>query len=489
MFFLILLLLVQVFATSNRANVITRQVSQNYQLSSPRVNVLGVGSASTRVGNTIYIVGGSGDESAGPAGTFTFVLRDNRQFIIASQSWKTLSPLPISQQRAYHSLDFVGGDSLLAFGGSDGTNYLNDLLIYSIATNLWSSVGLTNSPPTPRAGHASFILNDDLWIFGGITTSRVLLNDVWRFSRSSSTWTQVSVSGNGPPPRYLHHAFQGTDTNVICLFGGSDSPNDALVFSNSASNSVYCMDTATSQWRAPLTSPGNIPSSFAYVPFQESSSGFSVIGGVAGSAVSANAYSFNYASSSWTTTTLATPVAYASGQAVQGFLWHFGGLQQSGELQTRVMAIGPEGVWGQVSVGCEPGYTGANCTVPLCRNNCWNLGRCIAPDLCECIEGFTGALCEQQTCTTCGINQLSLNQEIYWPRAKQKAERCIERLTNIILQIQALLPPFPVTCAQTYRYTYPYNLTDISRESWQFLQTSIQPLVQTTQQTIEFLSP
>lgn len=483
MFWIVFLLLVQCLGATKR------QYVKDYQLSSPRTNVIGVGSASVRVGNTVFVIGGSGDEDVGPAGSFSFLLRDNRVFTIASQSWRSLSPLPLSQQRAWHSADFVGGDTLLVFGGSDGTRYLNDLQAYSIPMNLWTTVGVTGNVPSARAGHASITHNGDLWIFGGITTGRVLLNDVWRFSFGSSSWTRVSALGTAPSPRYLHHAFQGPTDNQVCLFGGSDTPNDSLVFSNSASNSVFCFDTSSSQWNTPIASPGSIPSAFAYLPYQDSATGFSVVGGIAGSAVSSTAYSFTYNGATWTTQALSSPVAYASGEEVQGYAWHFGGLRAPGVLQTKIAALGPAGIWNQVNVGCEPGYTGLNCTEPVCRNNCWNLGRCVAPDLCECIEGFTGPLCEQQICTQCGINLLSLNQEIYWPRAKQKAQKCISQLESLIVQILKLLPPFPSTCASTYNYNYPLNLTEISKISWGFLQQTVIPLEHTTEQTEGFLTP
>ncbi|KAM8872494.1 tenascin-like isoform 1-T1 [Synchiropus picturatus] len=46
---------------------------------------------------------------------------------------------------------------------------------------------------------------------------------------------------------------------------------------------------------------------------------------------------------------------------------------------------------------CDPGWTGSNCTEPLCPNNCQGRGRCLGGK-CECHEGFTGEDCSQDGC-------------------------------------------------------------------------------------------
>ncbi|XP_018574078.1 fibrillin-2-like [Anoplophora glabripennis] len=43
---------------------------------------------------------------------------------------------------------------------------------------------------------------------------------------------------------------------------------------------------------------------------------------------------------------------------------------------------------------CEAGYTGEFCTEPICLDPCKNGGRCIGPDRCACVYGFSGNHCE-----------------------------------------------------------------------------------------------
>ncbi|XP_075908807.1 fibrillin-2-like [Petromyzon marinus] len=44
---------------------------------------------------------------------------------------------------------------------------------------------------------------------------------------------------------------------------------------------------------------------------------------------------------------------------------------------------------------CQNGYTGSHCGQPVCKNGCQNGGRCVGPNRCACVYGFTGPQCER----------------------------------------------------------------------------------------------
>ncbi|KAI4541427.1 hypothetical protein MG293_008569 [Ovis ammon polii] len=44
---------------------------------------------------------------------------------------------------------------------------------------------------------------------------------------------------------------------------------------------------------------------------------------------------------------------------------------------------------------CQKGYIGTYCGQPVCENGCQNGGRCIGPNRCACVYGFTGPQCER----------------------------------------------------------------------------------------------
>ncbi|XP_065222296.1 fibrillin-2-like [Planococcus citri] len=43
---------------------------------------------------------------------------------------------------------------------------------------------------------------------------------------------------------------------------------------------------------------------------------------------------------------------------------------------------------------CKPGYIGEDCAEAVCKEPCLNGGRCIGPDRCACVYGYTGKRCE-----------------------------------------------------------------------------------------------
>jgi hypothetical protein len=44
---------------------------------------------------------------------------------------------------------------------------------------------------------------------------------------------------------------------------------------------------------------------------------------------------------------------------------------------------------------CPTGYSGSNCTTPVCQAACNNGGVCSAPNTCTCTMAFTGPTCDR----------------------------------------------------------------------------------------------
>ncbi|NP_001360546.1 Delta-like protein [Caenorhabditis elegans] len=44
---------------------------------------------------------------------------------------------------------------------------------------------------------------------------------------------------------------------------------------------------------------------------------------------------------------------------------------------------------------CSAGWSGEDCSNPICAGGCSNRGRCVAPNQCSCADGFNGTRCEQ----------------------------------------------------------------------------------------------
>uniref|UniRef100_A0A8B9EVW3 Fibrillin 2 n=1 Tax=Amazona collaria TaxID=241587 RepID=A0A8B9EVW3_9PSIT len=63
---------------------------------------------------------------------------------------------------------------------------------------------------------------------------------------------------------------------------------------------------------------------------------------------------------------------------------------------------------------CQKGYIGTYCGQPVCESGCQNGGRCIGPNRCACVYGFTGPQCERDyrtgPCFTQVNNQMCQGQ-------------------------------------------------------------------------------
>lgn len=50
---------------------------------------------------------------------------------------------------------------------------------------------------------------------------------------------------------------------------------------------------------------------------------------------------------------------------------------------------------------CRKGFGGLHCEKALCRPGCAHGGTCVAPDVCSCPDGYTGARCQTGTKIQC----------------------------------------------------------------------------------------
>ena len=81
---------------------------------------------------------------------------------MASDTWSApLAPLP---QAEVHMACGVINNKIYVAGGSDGDNVLNNLYIYDIATNSWTS-GTPMLVGAESPGGA--VVNGKLWVIGG----------------------------------------------------------------------------------------------------------------------------------------------------------------------------------------------------------------------------------------------------------------------------------------------------------------------------------
>lgn len=70
------------------------------------------------------------------------------------------------------------------FGGrtiSKPLQLITDMYRYDIATNEWSIIDPSTNPPSPRYYHAMINVGDNIFVFGGLSSTSEPLGDLWLY--------------------------------------------------------------------------------------------------------------------------------------------------------------------------------------------------------------------------------------------------------------------------------------------------------------------
>ncbi len=71
------------------------------------------------------------------------------------------------------------------FGGGDYPHGYNDTWSFDTSTRKWTELQCTGSIPSPRGCHAAVLVDDDMYVFGGIANYGTSLGDLTVFNLSS----------------------------------------------------------------------------------------------------------------------------------------------------------------------------------------------------------------------------------------------------------------------------------------------------------------
>lgn len=144
-------------------------------------------------------------------------------------SWDTLSPMPIGRD---HFQAVAKDGKIFAVGGRDSGvpgNFFNTIRdqidVYDIATDTWTTLPAAANLPTLRAGTSTLIMDDDIYVMLGVGTSSTQESDVVEaFNIITQTWRTL------PPAPHTRSGTQAVPfgRNIFVasgrgsLFGGTD---------------------------------------------------------------------------------------------------------------------------------------------------------------------------------------------------------------------------------------------------------------------------
>ena len=84
-------------------------------------------------------------------------------------------------------------NEIILFGGYSEGSLLNKIFRFNLRNNdiKAQKVQDEENMPEPRIGHAAFIFQDFLYIFGGSIQDGNLLNDLWKLDLNNFSWEKI----------------------------------------------------------------------------------------------------------------------------------------------------------------------------------------------------------------------------------------------------------------------------------------------------------
>ncbi|KAG0703625.1 hypothetical protein DFH29DRAFT_998279 [Suillus ampliporus] len=177
------------------------------------------GHAVTMVGTKFFVFGGQVD-SEFLDDLWSFDLDTLR----TQPAWELCQPLGAVRpaQRTGHTC-VTYQDRIIVFGGTDGQYHYNDIWSYDTNTRTWTELQCTGFIPSPQEGHATAVVDDVIYIFGGRGVDGKDLGDLAAFNISNQQWYLLQNMGPAPTGR-SGHAMASLGTKVFVLGGESFTP-------------------------------------------------------------------------------------------------------------------------------------------------------------------------------------------------------------------------------------------------------------------------
>jgi N-acetylneuraminic acid mutarotase len=211
-----------------------------------------IGASAVTTDDNIWIVFGGMHKQGSYNDLYALDLKDT------SNGWTKLNARNPPSERGGHSSVLIN-NRIYVFGGITGP-YSTDNAVYELdITNkqlTWTKKTTSNAPKN-RNGHVGVSNQGKMYIFGGSDTNSTLLNDLHEYDPATNKWRSIETT-NKPTQRY------GTASSVydnkLYIFGGlvpsSSGPGKSV-------NDTWCLDLTTFTWTEVKTKPsetGNYPS-------------------------------------------------------------------------------------------------------------------------------------------------------------------------------------------------------------------------------------
>lgn len=198
-----------------------------------------LGSCSNLLGHTFEYFNHYGIGKIFVFGGFNGIEYSNKAFLVDYESFECFEPIDyinveVPSGRCYHTSNYyTKTQSIYIFGGWDGNPFnlqmetFNILWKFSRIKNLyiWEKVKPFSSYPSDRLvnkrGHSSNLINDSIYIFGGLEGFNKFSNNMIVIDLLENTFSTVSLLNQLCEPRAFHASYVLNNTNIIISGGMS----------------------------------------------------------------------------------------------------------------------------------------------------------------------------------------------------------------------------------------------------------------------------
>ena len=168
-----------------------------------------------------------------------FLSQDFPQFsIISSINRKTYKGAEHPSKRWGHTV-VLHNNNMVIFGGRHSQRILSNIYSLDFTTLSWSKIEPSGNSPPARDSHSAIIYNDsDMIIFGGNGTSGKL-NDMWNFNFNEKKWTKIGLV-NSPTARD-GHLTSLIFNKYMMIYAGLDNDDNVI-------NDIFLFDIENRIW-------------------------------------------------------------------------------------------------------------------------------------------------------------------------------------------------------------------------------------------------
>ena len=193
------------------------------------------------IDKTIYTFGGmhtNGAHTQNELWTLSKAKRECFAWSFHESPYKEESPSP---RRGHTGWEYAG--KLWTFGGwgSSPEGYLNEhgsfsgpwnnqLLCYDPTTQKWTNLRCLGTVPSPRSYHASAMIKENVWLFGGNDLMQ-RMDDLFELKMQSLTWIKIQTGQPHPHARNKCTLTVLTDNQLVLHAGfrGEESFSDTWI--------------------------------------------------------------------------------------------------------------------------------------------------------------------------------------------------------------------------------------------------------------------